>query len=49
MVEDEAPVARYWPEFAAGDKHDVSLGCLMAHQTGLPGCGRPVSRTYPEA
>jgi len=43
LLEYEAPVARYWPEFAAGGKHGVSLGCLMAHQAGLPGCDRPVT------
>ncbi len=43
LLEYEAPVARYWPEFAAGGKQDVSLGCLMAHQAGLPGCDRPVT------
>ena len=43
LLDYAAPVAHYWPEFAAGGKQDVSLGCLMAHQAGLPGCDRPVT------
>lgn len=39
----EAPVARYWPEFAAAGKQAVTVGCLMAHRAGLPGCARPVA------
>jgi len=29
------PVARWWPEFAAGGKQDVRLRHLLAHQAGL--------------
>ncbi len=43
VLDYEAPVARTWPEFAVGGKQDVSLGDLMAHRGGLPGCGRPVT------
>src|SRR5215471_16295238 len=32
-----APVARYWPEFAAGGKERISLDLLMSHQAGLNG------------
>lgn len=32
----EAPVAEYWPEFAAGGKARVTVGQLLSHQAGLP-------------
>lgn len=39
----EAPVAENWPEFAANGKEDVTLGCLMSHQAGLPGSDQPMT------
>lgn len=39
----EAPVARYWPAFAANGKQDISLGCLMSHQAGLSGPPVPMT------
>lgn len=33
----EAPVAKYWPEFAAHGKGAVTVGELMSHQAGLTG------------
>ena len=32
-----APVARYWPEFAANGKADVTVAQLMSHSAGLSG------------
>lgn len=32
----EAPVATYWPEFAAADKQDVPVRWLLTHRSGLP-------------
>lgn len=32
----DAPVARYWPEFAGGGKADTKVRWLLTHQTGLP-------------
>ncbi len=32
-----APVARYWPEFAAAGKERVTTGQLMSHSAGLSG------------
>ena len=43
LLDYEAPVAGYWPEFAAAGKGEVTLGCMMAHQAGLPGCDTPIS------
>jgi CubicO group peptidase (beta-lactamase class C family) len=33
----DAPVARYWPEFAAAGKEKVKVSHLMAHSSGLSG------------
>ena len=32
----DAPVARYWPEFAAAGKQDLPVRWLLSHQAGLP-------------
>jgi CubicO group peptidase (beta-lactamase class C family) len=37
-----APVARYWPEFAANGKGDIRVRHLMSHTAGLPGWTEPV-------
>ncbi|HWD51668.1 MAG TPA: serine hydrolase domain-containing protein, partial [Acidimicrobiales bacterium] len=37
QLDFHAPVADYWPEFAAAGKQDVEVGHLMAHTAGLPG------------
>lgn len=39
----EAPVARYWPEFAAEGKADVKVAHLMAHSSGLSGWRAPMT------
>jgi len=36
-----APVAEYWPEFAAGGKGDVRVRHLMAHTSGVAGWDPP--------
>ena len=33
----DAPVARYWPEFAAAGKQDIPVRWLFSHQAGLVG------------
>src|SRR5208282_2629828 len=38
-----APVARYWPEFAAGGKEQVEVRHLMSHTAGLSGWTEPLS------
>lgn len=35
-LELDAPVARYWPEFAANGKEKITLRHLLSHQAGLP-------------
>ena len=39
----DAPVARYWPEFAANGKAAVKVSHLMAHSAGLSGWKEPVT------
>jgi CubicO group peptidase (beta-lactamase class C family) len=38
----DAPVARYWPEFAAAGKAAVTLRQLLSHQAGLPALREPL-------
>ncbi|MER6691413.1 serine hydrolase domain-containing protein [Streptomyces minutiscleroticus] len=38
----DAPVARYWPEFAANGKADIPVRWLLSHQAGLITLDRPV-------
>ena len=40
FVDLDAPVARYWPEFAQGDKGTISVRWLLAHRAGLPAIRR---------
>jgi len=40
----DAPVARYWPEFAANGKESVTVAHLMSHSSGLSGWREPISR-----
>ena len=37
------PVARYWPEFAAGGKGDITVDQVMSHQAGLDGLNVPMA------
>ena len=39
----DAPVAEYWPEFAAAGKADVPVRWLLCHKAGLPYVDRPMS------
>jgi CubicO group peptidase (beta-lactamase class C family) len=41
LVDVDAPVARYWPEFAASGKDGVTVRMLLSHQAGLPGLRDP--------
>ena len=36
LLELDQPVARYWPEFAAGGKGNVSVRQVLAHLAGIP-------------
>ena len=41
----DAPVARYWPEFAAADKHAIPVRMLLNHQSGLAAVDEPLPGT----
>ncbi|HCU91958.1 MAG TPA: hypothetical protein DHU96_04185 [Actinobacteria bacterium] len=36
-LDPDAPVARYWPEFAGGGKGDIPVRWIMSHKSGLTG------------
>lgn len=38
----DAPVARYWPEFAAAGKARITVRQLLCHQAGLPAIRTPL-------
>ena len=35
-VDLDAPVSRYWPQFAAAGKGGVTVGMLLSHRAGVP-------------
>jgi CubicO group peptidase (beta-lactamase class C family) len=43
QLELDAPVARYWPEFAAAGKERLLVRHVVSHEAGLPGVLPPVS------
>jgi CubicO group peptidase (beta-lactamase class C family) len=42
-IDLHAPVARYWPEFAANGKADVTVAQCLSHTAGLPGWQEPIT------
>lgn len=42
LLDLDAPVIRYWPQFARGDKGGITVRQLMSHQAGLPAIRRPL-------
>lgn len=42
LLELDAPVTRWWPEFGAAGKDAITLRQLMSHCAGLPAIGLPV-------
>ena len=42
LVDLDAPVARYWPEFAANGKERLPVRWLLSHQAGLAGVSEPL-------
>ena len=47
-LDPDAPVAQYWPEFAAAGKEKITVAQLMSHQAGLPAIDAilPLDRSY---
>jgi len=44
LLDFDAPVTRYWPEFAGGGKGEVPVRYLFTHQVGLPYLDQPLTR-----
>lgn len=42
LVDLDAPVSRYWPEFAQADKGDVTVRWVLTHQAGVPAIRQPL-------
>ena len=42
LVDLDAPVARYWPEFAQASKARLPVRYLLTHQAALPAIARPL-------
>jgi CubicO group peptidase (beta-lactamase class C family) len=42
LIEPTAPIAEYWPEFAANGKQGVEIRHLLSHSTGVSGWDQPV-------
>src|SRR2546426_349770 len=36
LLDPDAPVARYWPQFAANGKANIPVSYLLSHRAGLP-------------
>ncbi|MGP3923477.1 serine hydrolase domain-containing protein [Streptomyces sp. 8N616] len=45
LLDLDAPVCGYWPEFAAAGKEKVTVRHLLSHRAGLPGPREPQSVT----
>ena len=43
LIDVEAPVSNYWPEFAQSTKEDVLVKHLLSHSAGLPGFDEQIS------
>ncbi len=44
VITFEDPVAKYWPEFAAAGKADVTVAQIMSHSAGLSGWNEPIAK-----
>jgi CubicO group peptidase (beta-lactamase class C family) len=42
VLDLDAPVARYWPEFAQAGKAQIPVRYLLTHQAALPAITRPL-------
>lgn len=41
LIDPDAPIATYWPEFAANGKGDITIRHLLSHNTGVSGWDPP--------
>ena len=44
LIDFDAPVARYWPEFAANGKANIKVSHLMSHSAGLSGWKETITK-----
>ncbi|MBV9046074.1 MAG: beta-lactamase family protein, partial [Alphaproteobacteria bacterium] len=44
LIDFKAPVAKYWPEFAANGKANVTVAHLMSHSAGLSGWKETITK-----
>src|SRR6201999_1746548 len=44
LIDFAAPVAKYWPEFAANGKARITVAQIMSHSSGLSGSKETVSK-----
>jgi CubicO group peptidase (beta-lactamase class C family) len=44
LIDFDAPVAKYWPEFAANGKSRVTVAQIMSHSSGLSGWKETVTK-----
>jgi CubicO group peptidase (beta-lactamase class C family) len=43
LIDLDAPIATYWPEFGQGGKATITTRQVLTHQTGVPGFGRQLT------
>ena len=43
LLDVDAPVAQYWPEFAVAGKEDIPVRMLLNHQAGMAAVRRPLT------
>jgi CubicO group peptidase (beta-lactamase class C family) len=43
LIDLDAPVAKYWPEFAANGKEKIRVRHVVSHRAGLPGIVLPLA------
>jgi len=46
LIDYDAPVARYWPAFAANGKGRITVAQAMSHQAGLHAVPRPLTADF---
>jgi len=44
LLEFDAPVAKYWPEFAQAGKEELPVRYLLSHRAGLPAIREPLAK-----
>ncbi|MGA9796600.1 MAG: serine hydrolase domain-containing protein [Rhizomicrobium sp.] len=44
LIDFKAPVAKYWPQFAANGKANITVAQLMSHSAGLSGWKETISK-----